>query len=531
MSAAEGGPPPATLGEIVERNARERGERQAVVSAAGRLTWAEVAERSRRLAAGLRRLGVAPGERVAILARNRSEWPEMVFGTALAGGVCVPLTWRLRGAEIRALIAQSRPACLFVEADLLAGLGSAALPTPIVLACGPAAAAELPQGAIAYEKLLGEPGRPPTDLAGPDDLAVLAYTGGTTGQPKGALWSHRTLLASASFNPFSASMLAGARLLVCTPLFAGGALVYWCNSAYHGATAVIMAFAPQPVLQALTAERITLMGLVPTMLALLVEAAGGKRLAGCHLRRIYSGAAPLTVPLLARAREVFGCEFQQGYGATETCICGTRLDPEDHRTEGPPELLRRVGSAGLPMPGVEVKVVREDGNEAAPEELGEVWIRSPGNMLGYWERPELSARVLREGWYATGDLAVRDRDGYLYLRERKDDLIKTGGLHVAPGEVEEVIASHPAVAEAAVVGLPHDRWGQQVTAVVRLKPGASAGAGEIEALCAERLAGFKKPGRIAFTDEPLPRTPLGKVWRRAVRERLAHQEGSRKASG
>jgi len=237
------------------------------------------------------------------------------------------------------------------------------------------------------------------------------------------------------------------------------------------------------------------------------------------LRRIYYGGGRLTTQLFAAAQAVFRCEFEQAYAMTETCILGTRLPPADHDLRRP-ELL---SSAGKPMPGVDVKVVDARGGDAPPGEAGEVLIRSPGNMRGYWRRAPNGGEVFRSGWYCTRDIGRFDENGYLYLLDRKDDMIKSGGLNVLPGEVEGVLEEHPLVAEAAVIGVPDPLWGERVTAVVRLRPGAALAPEELVGHCRVRLAHYKCPRAVHFVAEPLPRTGLGKVSRRAVRERYGRE--------
>ncbi len=496
---------PATLVELLRERARDVPDAEVLAGGSVRHTWGAFEARSRRAACALRALGVRRGDRVAILARNRPEWVEVFCGVHKAGGVVVPVNDRLTPMERRWQLEDAGVSVLVGDRDLLSGTGFSG-PT---LALG-----------SAYETRLAGAGENEDDVdTAPDELAVIAYTSGTTGTPKGVMWSHGGLLASSWLTPFPAAVAGGARILVCAPLSAGGAIVMTCNALAIGGIVTVTPFTPDGVLRALAEHSIEFTGLVPTMLSLLADAAPpGWR--APRLRRIYYGAGTLSPQLLARAQTLFACEFEQGYGMTETCILGTRLGPADHALERP----ERVASAGKPMPGVDVKVVDGDGSEVPPGTLGEILIRSPGNMLGYWRREDQSREAFVGGWYRTRDIGFLDAEGYLHLVDRKDEMVKSGGLNVSPSEVENVLTLHPDIEEAAVIGLPDERWGEQVTAVVRTRDGVDRAADDLLALCRHRLADYKRPRIVIFADEPLPRSGLGKVNRRAVRAKYGNRE-------
>jgi acyl-CoA synthetase (AMP-forming)/AMP-acid ligase II len=446
----------------------------------------------------LRRRGVRKGDRVGILATNCPAWVEVFLGIHKAGAVAVPLNYRLAPAECDRMLQDAGVAVLLAgpELSIPPTFGGA------TVAFGPGYEAEL--AAASHEDLDGG--------AEPDDLAVIVYTSGTTGLPKGVMWSHRTLLSSAQANPFPAAVAGGARVLVCAPLFAGGGVLMACNALAIGATLVIAHFTPEGVLRTLADADIEFTGLVPTMISCLVDAAPPGWRAPA-LRRLYYGAGSMHPQLFARAQRLFGCEFQQAYGMTETCIFGTRLDPADHRLDRP----ERLTSAGMPMPQVSLMIVDESGAPVPAGTPGEILIRSPGNMLGYWQRPEESRRALAGGWYHTNDIGRLDDEGYFYWLDRKDDMVKSGGLNVSPAEVEDILLTHPGVEEAAVVGLPDDHWGQRVAAIVRKRATTPLTADALTTFCRDRLAGYKCPRTIIFTDVPLPRNALGKVTRHALR--------------
>jgi long-chain acyl-CoA synthetase len=496
-------PGPETLVELIRVRAAGQPDGELFVGNTRR-SWGEFDTRSNRGARLLRGLGLRRGGRVGVLAANCPEWLEAFVAVHKAGGVVVPINERLIPTERRRLLNDAGATILIGDPEAVASTGFAG-PT-VTLGSD-------------YETRLASASDEPIDAAvRPDDLAVIVYTSGTTGVPKGVMWSHRGLLWSAQCNPFPAAVAGRARILVCAPLYAGGAIIMACNALAIGATAVIARFVPDDILRTLTEADIEFTGLVPTMISLLVDAAP-ERWRAPKLRRIYYGGGTMSSQLFTRAHKLFGCEFQQCYGMTETCISGTRLDPADHDINRP----ARIASAGKAMPGVDLKVVDERGAEVPPDTAGEILIRAPGNMLGYWNRQQQDQRAVASGWYRTRDIGRFDHDGYLYLVDRQDDMVKSGGLNVSPAEVENVLTAHPDVAESAVIGLPDERWGERVAAVVRTRNGATLTERDLTAFCRNQLADYKSPRTIIFTDAPLPRTGLGKVSRQAVRT----QYGSR----
>ncbi len=494
---------PTTLIDVLRARARGHPDADLFVGNTRR-TWADFDARSNRGAHLLRGLGLRHGDRVAILAANCPEWIEVFVAVHKAGGVVVPINERLIPAEQQRLLDDAGATILVADPQPVA---ATAFSGPVV-ALGPDYESRL---AAASNTAIEAPLQP-------DDLAVIVYTSGTTGVPKGVMWSHRGLLWSALCNPFPPAVAGGARILVCAPLFAGGAIVMACNALAIGATVVVARFVPEAILRSLVEDDIEFSGLVPTMISLLVDAAPpGWR--PPRLRLLYYGAGTMSPQLFTRAHKLFGCEFQQGYGMTETCISGTRLDPADHR----PTALERLASAGRPMPDVEIKVADENGVPLSPGSTGEILIRSPGNMLGYWNREEQNRLAFNDEWLRTRDIGRVDHDGYLYLVDRKDDMVKSGGLNVSPAEVEAVLAAHPNVVEAAVIGLPDERWGEQVTAIVRTRRDGVLTASDLSTFCRSQIADYKTPRAIIFSDHPLPRTGLGKISRRALRAQYSGQ--------
>ncbi len=263
------------------------------------------------------------------------------------------------------------------------------------------------------------------------------------------------------------------------------------------------------------------MGTVPIMVMRMLDLPGADQYDLSSMKGLYFGAAPLTVPMLKKMRTLFDCDHYEAYGMCETMgILGTILEPHDLVTEGEPEKLARVPSAGRAQKHVDIKIVREDGTEVMPGgEVGEIAIKSYGNMKGYWKNPEATAKALKDGWYFTGDLGYIDNEGYVFLVDRRSDMIKTGGSNVYPAEVEKVLEKHPALAEVAVIGLPDPDWTELVTAVVRLKPGEKLTQEELIEFCKDKIAGFKKPKKVIFEEEELPRNALGKIPRKDLRKK------------
>lgn len=498
---------PRTLVEELGARVLQEPQRVALVGGGVNRTWSEFEARTNGVVVALRRFGLRRKDRVAILATSSIEWVEAFVGILKAGGVAAPLNTLLTPAENAALLDHVKPNAMIVSPELS---GSTNFRGP-VLSLG-----SVQEGPIAA----GQAQDLPREDLDPEDLAVIASTSGTTGLPKCVMWSHRALRESAQCTPFPAEVAGGARILMCAPLFTAGAIVMVCNALAIGATMTIARFEPAEILRILVDERIEFIGLAPTMIALLLNAVPADWQAPA-LRRIFYGAGPMKPELLLRAQRLFGCEFQQAYGMSETCTFGTRLDPADHRPEAP----ERITSAGKAMAGVRLKIVDEEGTEVAPGVPGEILMTTPGDMLGYWMQPEETSRALAGGWLHTGDIGRLDAEGYLYVLDRKDDMVKSGGLSVSPVEVEGVLLRHPGVEEAVVIGVPDAHWGQRVTAIVRRRSAEAVTENELIAHCRSQLAPYKVPRAIVFSDSPFPRNALGKVSRPAIRARYQAGEG------
>ncbi len=470
----------------------------AVVCQDRRHTYSELGSRCRRLAGGLRALGLAPGDRVGVIGLNSDRYLELYLGVPAAGLVLVPVNSRLAPAEMRAILADAGVSVLFAEADY--------------------------PGAAEVEQVLTLPGDYEELIAGADeadlgagvtenDLAALFYTSGTTGAAKGAMHTHRSLVASALHFMATWPFDQQTRWLVASPLFHTGGIIGTLATVWAGGTHVIMPkFDPDLALDLIEREAVTHTLLVPTMLAAAAQAQLARPRDVSSLRYLSHGASPISAETLRQTRQAFpGAELLHVYGTTEATPITTLLPHEELILDTP-----RVRSCGQPATGVEVRIVDSAQADVPPGTIGHILVRSPSLMAGYWQKPEATAEVMRGDWYRTGDLGYRDDESYLYLVDRAKDMIVSGGENVYSTEVENALAGHPAVEEAAVFGVPDPRWGESVYAVVFTSQLVSAE--DLVAHCRQRIAGFKVPRHVELRTEPLPKSAAGKILKRELRD-------------
>lgn len=512
--------------DFLYQSARRHGETEAVWDGQRRRSYTELLDRSRRIAAGLLALGLEPGQRIALLATNRVEFVELTFASAMAGTVLVPINGRLRAAEVLFQIEDADAACIVVE-DSLRELVADAPENVRRVVLGGAVGDPPGQNAIDFETLVHE--EPiARRAAAPDDVLVQMYTSGTTGQPKGAMLTHRNVVSMVLAWLYEIGLKeAPDRFLLVMPLFHVGGLLHTMSCVAAGAhLRLVHEFLPAPILDTLIDERVTHVLFVPAMVQWLLQEKDVDERRFGDLRRIIYGGAPMPEPVLRRALEVFGCEFVQGYGLTETTGVVTVLRPNDHAADDAGE-LPRLTSAGRAVMTCAVRVVDASGVDVAPGTVGEVVARGEQITPGYWQRPQATAASFRDGWFKTGDLATIDAEGYVTIVDRLKDMILVAGENVYPSEVEAVLASHPAVHMCTVVGIPHDTWGEEVLAIVVLEPlrGDDEGdertetanvSNELIRHCRGQLARFKCPTRVEIRDE-LPRNAGGKVLKRELR--------------
>lgn len=498
------------LGDLIRRNARFLPDKPAFVMGERCVTFRDYDRRVNRLVNALRGLGLAEGDRLAFLARNSLECLD-VFGAGEKGGYPVaPLNFRLAPRELEEVLDRVEPRALFVQERFLETAEAAGCDDALrVVLDGPAQ-----PGWRSLEELLrdasdAEPEAPRVD---PEDVCYLMSTSGTTGRPRAAMLTHRGQWLDAAALALEMRLSPSDRHLATMPLFHVGGHAIVLAHTLRGCTVHLQeSFDAAAVARTVEAERITTTQIVPTMLGWLLDEAPAEADLS-SLRLVWYASAPMPVELLRRGLARFGSIFLQGYGQTECGPLATTLLPEEHVVDGPG--AERLASCGRAVPGVEVEIV-----EADADGVGEIAIRSPFTMVGYWREPELTAERIVDGWLRTGDLARMDELGYVYIVDRKHDLIISGGENVYPREVEEVIYAHPAVLEAAVVGIPHETWGETPAAVVVRRAGAALSQEELIAFCRERLARYKCPRTVEFRDE-LPKSPSGKVLRRLLREQL-----------
>jgi long-chain acyl-CoA synthetase len=463
------------------------------------LKYEEMWERCRRLIGGLRELGLTAGDRVAVVGPNCHRYLELYQAVPGAGMVLVPLNQRHTEAELRYAIEDAGVSVLFAGRDV----GSLGESVKHVIDLGDE-----------YERLIAE--SPPVDL--PDDLsedtiAGLFYTGGTTGAAKGVMLSHRNLVANAfhyqAFTPFRPETC----WLIAAPLFHAAGSVAVLATVWHGGQHVVLpTFDPAAALDLIERHGITDTLVVPTMLAAISEEQLARPRDVASLRTISHGGSPIATATLRRAHQAFpDAELQHLYGATETAPIATTMRGEQHLLDAP-----QARSCGQPAVGVDIEVAGPNGERVPPGAVGEVLIRGPNVMVGYWNKPEQTAAALVDGWYRSGDLGYLDEAGYLYLVDRAKDMIVTGGENVYSTEVEEVLFRHPAVLEAAVFGVPDEHWGEAVFAVV--VPRADVTPEALISHCREAIAGYKVPKQIELRTEPLPKSGAGKVLKRELRE-------------
>ncbi|MFC3425086.1 long-chain-fatty-acid--CoA ligase [Rhizorhabdus histidinilytica] len=503
-----------TVADVVRVRAAEDPQRLAVSSEDKALDWTELYRNARRVADGLQRSGIRPQERVSFIDRNCIEYFEFIFGCALLNVIPVPINWRLSAAEILETLRDAGSRLLIVGEEFHPTIASieADLPAVEMIAIGDHGRW---RGYLDWCGT-GDPADPMVHPK-PDDVAIHFYSSGTTGRPKGILWS----AANAEFLLRDTSRYYGIVRddvsLLTMPLFHSGGTGWSLCGMINGCKSVtVRQFEARSVLDTIAREGVTVSMFVPAMLAAIC-AVPGARDKTASVRQINYTGSPITEKNLLDSMAVFDAAFIQNYGLAETTGGFAQLDPEDHDPNGPrAALLRSVGKA---YPGIELKVVDpETGEEQAPGAFGELWTRSGQNMLGYYNMPEATARTITaDGWLKTGDGGYIDAEGYIFLTDRLKDVIISGGENVYPTEVENVLASHPAVAEVAVIGVPSERWGETVKAIVALKPGQQATAEELIGYSATLLAGYKRPTSVDFLPA-LPRNPTGKLLKAVLRE-------------
>jgi long-chain acyl-CoA synthetase len=490
----------SNLAEILATTVGEHGDRVAIELDDIKLNYAVVDQGAARAAGLLRAAGVGPGDRVGIMLPNVPYFPFLFFGAMRLGAVVVPMNPLLKEREVAFHLSDSGAKTIVAwhqfEEAATTGASDAGAQT-IVVEPGK------------FEERLGA-AEPVTEIAdrADDDTALILYTSGTTGTPKGAELTHGNLRSAAEIAVNLVDADQDDVTFGALPLFHVFGLTSGLNSSVRaaGTLTLLPRFDPAKALEIVQRDGVTTLLGVPTMYAAMLNHEGAESYDTSGLDLCVSGGAAMPVEILRSCEERFDCKILEGYGLSETCGIASFNRPDRER---------KAGSIGIPVPGVDMKVVDDDGNEVAQGEVGEILIRGPVVMKGYWNRPDATADTLSDGWMRTGDMARVDEDGYFFVVDRKKEMIIRGGFNVYPRELEEVLYEHPAVREAAVVGLPHDTLGEEVGAAVALKAGDSVEPDELRAYMKERVAAYKYPRVVWIVDE-LPKGPTGKILKREV---------------
>ena len=503
--------------ELIGRGALHHHNRTAAIFQSEQWTFDEVNHNANRLAHALFELGLRKGDRVAILLSNSIHSLEVDFALLKSGLVRVPLNTRLATPEMVRMIAETDSRLLIFSPEFLQRAREISDLRPLIKAMIGGAETEGMDVVVLDAMLSSMSSDEPEVIVHESDLATLQYTSGTTGVLKAAIHTQETWAAIALNILTNISVERDDVMLHCAPLtHAAGTLVlpHWIKGSVN---AILPGFRPQEFLRAVDTLRPTTLNMVPTMIVMLLAEPNLRDFSFESVRHIIYGAAPIPTETLRQGIAAWGQKFVQYYGQTESPLLLTVLEAEDHdlsSKEGQKHLL----SSGRVVPTARVKIVDEAGQSLPLGDIGEIAVQSSQNMVGYWNAPELTAgTIMEDGWIRTRDLGYVDNEGYVYLVDRKSDMIITGGFNVYPREIEDVIYQHPQVLEAAAIGVPDPTWGESIKVFVVLRPGQIASEEEIIAWCRERLAGYKRPKSVEFVAS-LPKSPVDKVLRRVLRD-------------
>lgn len=509
-----------TLDDVLRTYAADRPEKVALRAGERSWTYAGIKAESAQVAQALLAAGIAPQERVAFLDRNIPEYFTLLFGAAMINGVTLAVNWRLAAPEMEYILNHSQAKVLLIGEEFLGHLAQMNLDTvKQVVVVGSDAG-----GHVLYQDWIAS--QPCTDPALPceqEDVCYQLYTSGTTGLPKGVELTHRNLMAAMHNGAASWGIDGDSVAMVAMPLFhiAGSG---WAVAGFTCGAEMVLVYEMDPaeVLSLIETRRVTNTLFVPAVLQVLSSFPQAEKTDFSSMRKIVYGASPISEEVLVRSMKVFGCGFVQVYGLTETTGAITDLQPDDHDPQGPKAHLLR--SAGRPWGDVKIRIVDAETKEEMPDgEVGEILCSTVQNMLGYWRNPEATAEAYPDGrdengigYFRTGDAGYM-QDGYLFIHDRVKDMIVSGGENVYPAEIENVLMAHDQIADAAVIGVPSEKWGETVKAIIVDGPGTAANDEEVIAYCRERLAHFKCPTSIDRI-EALPRNPSGKILKTELRE-------------
>jgi len=497
------------LGSYLANRAILNPDKEALVCEDARFTWSEANGRANQLGYAMKKLGVAPGDRVGLLALNEPEYLEMFYGLGKIGAILVPMNYRLAGPEMEYILNDSGCKVFVFGPEYVDIVDSIRKNIPAEQFV--ALMDEPPEWALSYRALAEkEPTEEPELVGGDDDVLTILYTSGTTGRPKGAMLTHNNYFFSATNLLATVGDLGETAMLV-LPLFHIGGIGNAPLAPQVGLrTVMLKSLDPKRMLELIQEEKVNVFGSVPALLQILKMIPDFEKYDWSSVRKVFVYAAPLPVALLEEYAEA-GIEVRNLYGMTESAGSGTVIDGE--------HAMVKAGSCGLPEFLAEVKVVDDDGNEVGPEVTGEVIMRADFVMLGYWNNAEATAETIKDGWLYTGDIARRDADGYFYIMDRKKDMIISGGENIYPAEIEDLLIRHPKIQDVGVIGYPHEMWGEAVKAIVVIAPGETLTADEVIEWTDGKIGKFKMPKAVTFTDA-LPRSATGKILKRELREQF-----------
>ena len=504
-----------SLPAMIERAARLNPTGVATRCAGRQYNWSEVHGRIARLASALQTFGLGEGDRVSILSLNSDRYYESVFAIPWAGYCVVPLNTRWALPENNYAVSDSGTRVLLFDDAFTEQAGQLLDAVDTLMAAVYMGDGDCPQWAQSYEDLIGSAQPVSASSRGGDDMAGIFYTGGTTGFPKGVMQSHRAIWASAMGVMPDFQMDRDGIYLHVAPMFhmadfAGSMSLTLCC----GSNVILQAFDPGQVLQTLAEERITHVLMVPAMIKMVLNHPEVATADLCGLQKIIYGASPMPVSTLEQCMALWpNVGLVQAYGQTELAPVATILSAADHAEGG-----EKLKSAGRPTAVTDLRIVDEQGIDCAPGVSGEIAARGPHAMIGYWNKPEETAKAVRDGWVLTGDAGYFDEQGYLFIVDRVKDMVVTGGENVFTTEVENAVISHDAVQDVAVIGIPHAEWGEAVHAIVILHTEKAVSEEELIAHCRERIAGYKLPKGITYREEPLPLSGAGKVLKTELRK-------------
>lgn len=495
-----------TLGDLSTYHARKAPDRRVFLFEGREVTWGQFEARANRFAHRLIAEGVMPRDRVAFLGKNSDDFFIAMFGAAKAGAAFLPLNWRLSPSEVADILADSTPKLVIVDAEHQDQLTGSSVPQA-VLRVGPGAALDT--------FALDQPETVPELFVSEDDAAILLYTSGTTGRPKGVLLTHGGINRMRLCEHLEGAYQwhDGDSFLFCLPNFHLLGIGLSLQCLYNGLSlTIVRRFDPAESLAAIHAERPTLLVLTPTMIQMLLDHPDSAKTDFGSLRLTMYAGSPISLGLIKRAIAAMPCQFMQFYGATETAGAASLLRPDEHdlSSEG------KLKSCGRPLPLIDFRIVNEKDEDVPDGQPGELLVRSPAIAAGYWGNEEATKAVFQNGWYRTGDIALRDAEGLYYIVDRAKDMIVTGGENVYSAEIEHVLSVHPSVGAVAVIGVPDERWGEAIKAVVMPAVGAEVDPGELTAFCRERLAAYKVPKSFDIV-EAMPMTGTGKISKKDLR--------------